>query len=46
MKFYIGMEDGSGVVANTKEEFLQYLEDYIIDAEKRQQEYFEIEIAG
>ena len=44
MKFYIGSDSGSGIEANTKEEFLRYLDDEIQKAEENNQEYFTITI--
>lgn len=44
MKFYAGMEDGSGVEHNTVGEFMEYLSEQIHEARQRGQKYFTITI--
>ena len=44
MKFTITSESSTGLIFNTKEEFLKYIEDLIDEAEKNDVEYFDIEI--
>ena len=46
MKFYIGSTNGSGIKANTFEEFVEYLRDMVETAEKQGEEWFEVNIEG
>ena len=42
--FYIGENDGSGIQAKSKEEFFEYLEEKIQEAEKARKTTFDITI--
>lgn len=44
MKFYIGSVNGSGIEANTFEEFIEYLKDIVEIAEKQGEESFDINV--
>lgn len=44
MKFYIGSPNGSGIEANSFEDFVEYLRDMANTAEKQKEEYFEVNV--
>lgn len=44
MKFYIGSVNGSGIEANTFDDFVEYLRDMVETAEKQGEENFDINV--
>lgn len=44
MKFYIGSTNGSGIEANTFEDFIKYLRNMAEIAEKQKEEWFEVNV--
>lgn len=44
MKYYIGSINGSGIEANTFEDFIEYLRDMAITAEEQGEDWFEVNV--
>ena len=44
MKYYIGSINGSGIEANTFEDFIEYLKDMAITAEEQGEDWFEVNV--
>lgn len=44
MKYYIGSTNGSGIEASTFEDFIEYLKDMAMTAEKQGEDWFEINV--
>ena len=44
MKYYIGSINGSGIEANTFENFIEYLRDMATTAEEHGEDWFEINV--
>lgn len=44
MKYYIGSTNGSGIEAETFEDFVEYLRDMAITAEEQGDEWFEVNV--
>lgn len=44
MKYYIGSTNGSGIEANTFEDFIEYLRDMAKIAEEQGEDWFEIKV--
>ena len=44
MKYYIGSINGSGIEANTFEDFIEYLRDMAMIAEEQGKDWFEINV--
>ena len=44
MKYYIGSTNGSGIEANTFEDFIEYLRDMAMTAEEQGEDWFEINV--
>ena len=44
MKYYIGSTNGSGIEASTFEDFIEYLKDMAMTAEKQGEDWFEVNV--
>ena len=44
MKYYIGSTNGSGIEANTFEDFIEYLRDMAKTAEEQGEDWFEVNV--